>query len=46
MQLAWGFREAWFRRKEVESAAAVGQCCMPKAIVRCILRFLFRKVMQ
>jgi len=24
MHLAWGFWEAWFKRKEVESAAAVG----------------------
>ena len=38
----WG---AWYRRKEVESAAAVGLCCTHKAPVRCLLDFLFRKVM-
>jgi len=36
---------AWLKRKEVESAAAVGLCCMHKAPVRCILGFLFRKLM-
>jgi len=35
----------WFRRKEVESAAAVGLCCTHKAPVRYLLGFLFRKVM-
>jgi len=38
-------RGAWFRRKEVESAAAVGLCCTHKAPVRCLLVFRFRKVM-
>ena len=28
------FLGAWYRRKEVESAAAVGLCCMHKAPVR------------
>jgi len=41
-----GVLGAWFRRKEVERAAAVGLCCMHKAPVRCLLGFLFRKVMQ
>jgi len=40
-----GLLGAWFKRKEVESAATVGLCCMHKAPVRCILGFLFRKVM-
>ena len=38
--------EAWFRRKEVESAAGVGLCCMHNAAVHCLLGFLFCKVMQ
>jgi len=37
--------EAWFRRKEVKSAPAVGLCCTHNAPVRCLLDFLFRKVM-
>jgi len=37
---------AWFRRKEVENAMAVGLCCTHNALLRCLLRFLFRKVMQ
>jgi len=41
--LLWG--TTWFRRKEVESAAAVGLCCMHKAPVHCLLGFLFRRVM-
>jgi len=36
---------AWFRRKEVDSTAAVVLCCTHSAPVRCLLRFLFRKVM-
>jgi len=35
----------WYRRKEVESAAAVGLCCTHNAPVRCLLGFLFLKVM-
>jgi len=31
---------------EVESVAEVALCCMHKAPVRCLLGFLFRKVMQ
>jgi len=38
--------EAWFRRKQVESAAVVGLCCTHSAPVRCLLGFVFRKVMQ
>jgi len=35
---------AWFRRKEfINSAAAIGLCCMHKAPVRCLLGFLFYK---
>ena len=34
------------RRKEVDSAAAVGLCCTNNAPVHCLLGFLFRKVMQ
>jgi len=41
-----GFWGAWFRRKEVESAARVGLCCMHNAALRCLLGFLFRKVMH
>jgi len=40
-----GLLGAWFRRKEVESAAAVGLCCTHNAPVRCLLGFIFRKVM-
>jgi len=43
LQGCWG---AWFRRKEVESAAGVGLCCMHSAPVRCLLGFLFCKVVQ
>jgi len=35
-----------FRRKEVDSAAAVELCCTHNAPVCCLLGFLFRKVMQ
>jgi len=41
-----GLLGAWFRRKEVDSDAAVGQCCTHSTPVRCLLGFLFRKVMQ
>ena len=40
-----GLLGAWFRRKEVESTAAVGLCCTQRAPVRCLLGFLFCKVM-
>jgi len=40
-----GLLGAWFGRKEVKSAAAVALCCTHKAPVRCVLGFLFRKVM-
>jgi len=40
-----GLLGAWFRRKEVESAAAVRLCCTHNAPVRCLLVFLFCKVM-
>ena len=36
----------WFRRPKVERAAAVGLSCMNSAPVRCLLGFLFCKVMQ
>jgi len=39
-----GLLGAWFKRKEVDSAAAVGLCCMHKALACCLLGFLFRKV--
>jgi len=39
----WGH---WFNRKEVDSTAAVGLCCMHNAPVGCLLGFLFHKVMQ
>jgi len=39
--LLWGM----VQEKEVDSAAAVGLCCMHKAPAHCILGFLFRKVM-
>jgi len=32
---------AWFRRKEVESTAAVGLCCTHKAPLPCLLCFCF-----
>ena len=41
-----GLLGAWFRINEVESAAAVGLHCTHSAPVRCLLGFLFRKVMQ
>ena len=37
---------AWLRINEVDSAAEVGRCCTHNAPVRCLLGFLFRKVMQ
>ena len=40
-----GLLEGRFRTKEVERAAAVGLCYTHKAPVRCLLGFLFRKVM-
>ena len=40
-----GLLGAWFRRKEAESAAAVGVCYMHNAPVRCLMGFLFCKVM-
>jgi len=46
---AISYRDCWvarFRREEVNSAAAVGLCHMHNAAVRCLLGFLFRKVMQ
>jgi len=43
--LSSGLLGAWFRRKEVDSAAAVGLCCTHNAPVRCLLGFLFHKVM-
>ena len=39
------FGGIWLRRKEVESAAAFGLCYTHNAPVRCLLGFLFRKVM-
>jgi len=39
--LLWGM----VQEKEAESAAAVGLYCTHKAPVRCLLGFLFRKVM-
>jgi len=41
-----GLLGVWFRRKEIERAAGVGLCCTHSAPVRCLLGFLFRKVMQ
>ena len=38
----WG---TWFRRKEVDSAGAVGLHCTHNALVCCLLGFLFHKVM-
>jgi len=40
-----GLLGAWFMRNEVNSAAAVGLCYTHKALVRCLLGFLFRKIM-
>ena len=40
------FGGIWLRRKEVESAAAVGLCYTHNAPVRCLLGFFFRKVMN
>jgi len=37
---------AWFKRKEVDSATAVGLFCTHNTPVRCLLGFLFCKVMQ
>ena len=45
MRSAWGLGVARCRRKEVASAAAAGLRRMHKAPVRCLLGFLFRKVM-
>jgi len=42
---AW-FRVGGFRSKEVNSAAAVVLCFMHNAPVRCLLGFLFHKVIQ
>jgi len=42
---SWGFWEAWYWRKEVGNAASIGLCCTHKAPVRCLLGFLFCKVM-
>jgi len=36
----------WFRINEVESAVEVGLCCTHNALVRYLLGFLFRKVLQ
>jgi len=41
-----GLLGAWFSRKEVESVAGVGLRCTHSGPVRCLLGFLFRKVMQ
>ena len=40
VQFSSGLLEAWFRRKEVESAAVVGLCCMHNACapMRCCLK--------
>jgi len=40
-----GLLGTWFRRKEVDSAAAVGLRCTHNEPVRCLLGFLFRKLM-
>jgi len=40
-----GLLEAWLRRKEVESAAAVGLCCTYNPPMLWLLSFLFRKIM-
>jgi len=40
-----GLLAAWFTRKEVESTAGVGLCCTCSAPVRCLLGFLFCKIM-
>ena len=45
VQLA-GLLGTWFKRKEVESAAGVGLCCTHNAALRCLLGFLFCKLMQ
>ena len=42
-ELLQGLLEAWFRRKELDSAAAVGRCCMHNASLHGLLGFLFRK---
>jgi len=41
-----GVLGTWFRIKQVESAAEVGLWCKHSALMRCLLGFLFRKVMQ
>jgi len=41
-----GLLRPWFRRKEVESAAGGGLCCMHNAPLCCLLGFLYRKLMQ
>jgi len=46
MRLAIGTVGAWFRRKTVDRAVAVGLCCTHNAPVHCLVGFLFRKVMQ
>jgi len=43
--LSFGQLRAWFRRKQVWSIAPVGLCCTHNAPVRCLLGFVFRKVM-
>ena len=45
---AFSYRDCWgmVQMKEVDSAAAVGLCCTRNALMRCLLCFLFRKVMQ
>jgi len=44
MRPATGTVGAWIRRKEVQSAPADRLCCTHNAPVRCLLGFLFRKV--
>ena len=41
-----GLLVEWFRKKKIVSVAGVGLCCMHNALVRCLLGFLFCKVMQ
>jgi len=45
-RVCWDLGAAWFRTKEVDGAAAVGVCCTHNTSVRCLLGFLFRKVMH
>jgi len=40
-----GLLGAWFKRKGVKSAVAIAPCCMHMEPVRCLLGFLFCKVM-